>query len=89
MQRPFHILTWCYVVLLTLLLWMPDPRTYFRTELSDEGPAGYAHVITFALLAFLIEIDRERKSRFFWTTLLIGYVFQNFGQKLQQHCIDF
>ena len=75
MHRIFHILTWCYVVLLTLLLWLPDPRTFFRVIQEYEGPAGYAHIVTFTLLAFLIELDRKIKSRFFWTTLLIAYVF--------------
>jgi len=75
MRRIFHILTWCYVIFLTLLLWLPDPQTVLYGWSPDEGTAGYAHIVTFALLAFLIELDRQKKSRFFWTTLLIAYVF--------------
>ncbi|GHT29007.1 hypothetical protein FACS18942_09850 [Planctomycetales bacterium] len=75
MLRILHVFTWCYVVLLTLLLWLPDPRAILFGWGPGEETAGYAHVVTFALLAFLIELDRVKRNRFFWETLLIGYVF--------------
>lgn len=68
-----HFVTWFYVFFLTMLLWLPDPRVLLFGFEPSEGPKGYAHLITFSLLGFLIELDRKKQSRFFWATLLIFY----------------
>lgn len=62
-----------YIVFLTLLLWLPDPRTLLFGWEPGEGPAGFAHVITFSPLGFLAEICRRKRSFFFLATMLLGY----------------
>jgi len=69
LDRVFYV----YLVFLTLLLWLPDPRTLLFGWKPGEGPAGFAHVITFSLLAFLAEIGRYKHSFFFLATMLLGY----------------
>lgn len=64
-----------YVVFLTLLLWFPDPRQLLWGLQAGESTEGYAHVLTFSLLGFLVEIGRRKKSVFFWATMLILYTF--------------
>lgn len=68
-----HFATCSYAVLLTLLLWLPDPRVLFFGFEPSEGTQGYAHLIAFSLLGFLVELDRTKRSRFFWATVLICY----------------
>jgi len=72
MLRLIHLLTIIYVIVLTLLLEMPiDPP-----EIVEEiaGPlVRHAHLITFTLLGFLVELGRTRKSMLFWLSLLLGY----------------
>jgi len=71
----FRILTVVYWIFLTLLLWLPDPRVLFLGWEPEEGPRGYAHIITFSLLGLIVELGRRRKSVLFWSSVLIGYTF--------------
>ncbi|MDR0871500.1 MAG: VanZ family protein [Planctomycetaceae bacterium] len=75
MFSAIRFITAVYAVFLTLLLWLPDPRTILFGWEPGEGPAGFAHLITFSILGFLVELGRRKYSFFVWATLLFGYVF--------------
>jgi hypothetical protein len=75
MLRFLHYITACYVVFLTLLLWLPDPRVLLYGWQPSEETGGYAHLITFSLLGFLVELGRRKKSRSFWIGMLVFYTF--------------
>ena len=68
-------ITVAYWIFLTMLLWLPDPRALLWGWEPAEGPRGYAHIITFALLGLLVELGRRKKSLLFWVTVLAGYTF--------------
>lgn len=73
--RRWYALTALYAVFLTLLLWLPDPRALlFAWQPSGEAQ-GYAHLMTFSLLAFMVEAGRRRKSRRVWFGILVFYAF--------------
>ena len=73
--RLLHALTVCYVVFLTLLLWLPDPTVILYGYEPSEGPRSYAHLMTFSLLGFLVELGRRKRSIVFWGAMLVGYTF--------------
>jgi len=59
-----------YVIVLTLLLELPVAPTVSSIEQSTRG---YAHLIIFALLGFLVELCRRKRSLFFWICVLCLY----------------
>ncbi len=65
--------TWSYVILLTLLLWLPDPRVLLWGWQPAGKAMGYSHLITFSILGFLVEQGRRDRSFFRTATLLFGY----------------
>lgn len=71
--RLLHGLTIAYAVLLTLLLWLPDPRLLFFNMEPGESVQGYSHLITFGFLGFLVELGRRKKSIWFWGAVLVAY----------------
>ena len=66
-----HRVTICYIIALTLLLELPSLEPEFIP--GGESTAGYAHLITFTLLGFLVEWGRCKKSTLFWAGILIVY----------------
>ncbi len=62
-----------YAVLLTLLLWLPDPRELLWGWQPRGDVMGYSHLIAFSILGFLVELGRRERSFFFRATLLFGY----------------
>ncbi len=69
----WHALTGLYVEFLTLLLWLSNPKVLlFGLEPSDDA-SGYAHLITFTLLGFMVELGRRRKSVATWFGILVFY----------------
>jgi len=72
MLRIIHWFTIFYVIVLTLLLQLP-----VKAPEVVETVAGlavrHAHLITFALLGFLVELGRVKKSMLFWVGVLIAY----------------
>ncbi|MDR1964395.1 MAG: VanZ family protein [Planctomycetaceae bacterium] len=73
--RLLHYTTIVYVVFLTLLLWLPNPKELLYGWQPSEETGGYAHLITFFLLGFLVELGRRKKSLLFWIFLLVFYTF--------------
>lgn len=71
--RVFRLITWSYVLFLTLLLWVPEPKALIVHWEPGVKTASYSHILAFLLLGFLVELNRKKQSRFFWTTVLIGY----------------
>jgi len=71
MLRIIHRFTIFYVIALTLLLELPSIGQEFVPD--NEPAAGYAHLITFTLLGFLVELGRCKKSMLFWAGILILY----------------
>jgi len=73
MLRVIHCFTIFYVIVLTLLLELPS----IPPEVSpvDESVRGYAHLITFTLLGFLVELGRCKRTMLFWLGILILYAF--------------
>ncbi|MDR2763251.1 MAG: VanZ family protein [Planctomycetaceae bacterium] len=81
MIRLFHYAIIGYVIFLTFLLWLPDPRTIVFGWQPKEDVAGYSHLITFAILGILVEIDRRRYSFEFLCLILLFYaIFTEIGQ---------
>ncbi len=72
-MRFLHACTVCYTVFLTLLLWLPDPRTLLWGWQPSGGALGFAHLITFSVLGFLAELGRRDWSLLTLTSLLLGY----------------
>ena len=74
MLKIVHTFTIFYVIVLTLLLELPiDPP-----EIVEDiaGPlVRHAHLITFTLLGFCIELGRVKKSMRFWVSILLLYAF--------------
>ncbi|MDR1479499.1 MAG: VanZ family protein [Planctomycetaceae bacterium] len=69
----FRYLAIFYMIFLTLLLWLPDPRVLvFGWEPSDDV-GGYMHLLTFLVLGFLFELDRRGFSFEFLGLLLLCY----------------
>ncbi|MDR3196277.1 MAG: VanZ family protein [Planctomycetaceae bacterium] len=73
--RLLHYLTACYAIFLTLLLWLPNPKVLFYGWQPSGDTGGYAHLFTFTILGFLVELGRRKKSFLFWVFWLILYVF--------------
>jgi VanZ family protein len=73
--RLLHYVTVVYVVFLTLLLWLPDPKVLLHGWQPSEATHGYSHLMTFLLLGFLVELGRRKKSILFWIALLVFYTF--------------
>ncbi len=71
----WHGLTGVYIVFLTLLLWLPDPRALLWSWEPSEGVVGYAHLITFTLLGLMVELGRRKKSHWTWFGILVFYAF--------------
>ena len=72
MLRIIHWFTIVYVIVLTLLLQLPS----LPPEVADtvaESVRKYAHLITFTLLGFLVELGRVKKSMLFWVSILVAY----------------
>ncbi|MDR1924971.1 MAG: VanZ family protein [Planctomycetaceae bacterium] len=59
MVRFLHYFTIFYIIFLTLLLWLPDPRELLYGYTPPDDVAGFAHLITFTLLGLLVELDRK------------------------------
>jgi len=72
MLRTTHWFTLFYVIVLTLLLQLPI-NTPEVVETVGGPAVKYAHLITFTLLGFLVELGRVKKSMFFWVGVLIAY----------------
>lgn len=72
MQRVIHRFTIFYVIVLTLLLELPiDPPEFVE---DFGGPlVRHAHIITFTLLGFLVELGRNKASMRFWVSILLLY----------------
>lgn len=81
-----HWVTWSYVVFLTLLLWLPDPRVLLWGWQPGEEAMGYSHLITFSLLGLLVELGRRQRSFFFWASLMLGYTLLT---EIVQECTGF
>ncbi|MDR2345097.1 MAG: VanZ family protein [Planctomycetaceae bacterium] len=76
-----HVLTICWIIFLTLLLWLPDPRVLVFGWTPSEDVGGYSHLISFMILGFLCELDRRRCSFELVGLALIFYaVFTETGQ---------
>ena len=72
MQRIIQWFAIFYVIVLTLLLELPIKVG----EAASGGMAmGYAHLLTFTLLGFLVELSRKKRSLLFWIGVLIVYAF--------------
>ena len=72
MLRIVHCCTIIYVIVLTLLLELPIKAPEVVEEIA--GPlVRHAHLITFTLLGFLVELGRVRKSMLFWISILVAY----------------
>lgn len=71
----FSIGVFAYWFFLTMLLLFPDPRALLWGWEPSEGPMGYAHLMTFGLLAFLVTFGRQKRTLFFWGVILFGYVY--------------
>ncbi|MDR1483186.1 MAG: VanZ family protein [Planctomycetaceae bacterium] len=77
----FHYFTFCYLIFLTLLLWLPDPRVLLFGWSPSEEVGGYSHLFSFMVLGFLFELDRRRLSFEFLGLALICYAtFTEIGQ---------
>jgi len=72
MQRIIQRLAIIYVIVLTFLLELPS-------DVAEEVPVGilmgYTHMFAFALLGFLVELSRKKRSILFWVGLLVMYSF--------------
>ena len=72
MLRIVHWFTIFYVIVLTLLLELPIKAPEIVE--TTAGPlVRHAHLITFVLLGFFVELGRVRKSMLFWVSILIAY----------------
>ena len=71
----FSILVFTYWVFLTLLLLLPDPRKWLWDWSSSGGGGGYPHLVTFALLGFLVMLGRKERTILFWGIVLFVYVY--------------
>ena len=71
MLRIVRLFTIFYVIVLTLLLELPGTQN-LHPVVPGFG-LRYAHLITFALLGFLVELGRCKKSMLFWIVVLALY----------------
>ena len=71
MLRILQGLTILYVIVLTILLEIPLDTPEMNP--AGETVKGYAHLITFSLLGFLVELCRRKRSLFFWISVLFLY----------------
>ena len=70
MLKIIRLSTILYVIVLTLLLELPIAVQ----EGSVVVPlVNHAHLITFTLLGFLVELGRCKKSMLFWVSMLLVY----------------
>lgn len=74
-MRIVRLITICYTVFLTLLLWLPDPRKLFWDWQPTGGVGGNIHLITFSILGLLVEFSRRKQSVLFWAAMLVLYTF--------------
>ncbi|MGL4594495.1 MAG: VanZ family protein [Thermoguttaceae bacterium] len=75
MTKYLRQITIFYWVFLTMLLWLPDPRVLLFGWTPSEGPSGYAHLITFSLLGFLVKLAFAQNSTFSSFIILVSYAF--------------
>ena len=72
MLRIIHWFTIIYIIVLTLLLELPSvPPEIIET--IGKPVVKYAHLVTFTLLGFLVELGRCKRSMRFWMSVLFLY----------------
>ena len=70
--RNLQWFTIMYVIALTLLLELPSVPQEVN-PIGQSPVKEYAHLITFALLGFLVELSRCKRPILFWVGVLLLY----------------
>ena len=72
MLRIIRWTTLFYAIVLTFLLEMPSVPPEIN-PLGNSPVKVFIHMITFAILGFLVELGRTKKSMLFWLSMLALY----------------